>query len=135
MRELVAGIQGGAFCRMCGIREVPLHVDHIEPASLHGSDEVANLQLLCAECNLGKSGTTYGRLAAALVASVATVARPSLRYLRLSLSSITEAGRPLGQCDCGRTAMQGQLTVFTSADSTANLLNLRISCDACEGST
>ncbi len=35
--------------------EVTLHVDHVLPASRGGSSKVANLQFLCAECNLRKS--------------------------------------------------------------------------------
>ncbi len=47
------------FCRLCGARptkdnEVELDIDHIEPASLGGSDEIENLQVLCAQCNRAK---------------------------------------------------------------------------------
>lgn len=48
-------------CNLCGRsnREhgVVLHVDHIKPKSLfpHLSLDISNLQILCADCNIGKS--------------------------------------------------------------------------------
>ncbi len=49
----------GGCCQCCGARASPgkpLHVDHIKPRSRfrHLELEVANLQVLCADCNLGK---------------------------------------------------------------------------------
>ncbi|KAA9341139.1 HNH endonuclease [Larkinella humicola] len=34
---------------------IVLHVDHIQPRSLGGKDEIENLQTLCLKCNIGKS--------------------------------------------------------------------------------
>jgi hypothetical protein len=47
----------GLRCTFCGrsAPEVKLHVDHIEPVSKGGSNEMDNLQALCEECNLAKS--------------------------------------------------------------------------------
>ena len=57
-------------CVLCGAApeidsEVRLHVDHIVPRSKGGSNEMSNLQVLCSECNLGKSNrdnTAFGEL-------------------------------------------------------------------------
>lgn len=50
----------GAICACCGATAkdgVRLHVDHIKPRSLYPILELtlSNLQVLCEECNLGKS--------------------------------------------------------------------------------
>ena len=51
--------RAGFKCQCCGIRplkdnDVILHIDHIIPRSLGGSDSVDNLQVLCDKCNLSK---------------------------------------------------------------------------------
>jgi 5-methylcytosine-specific restriction endonuclease McrA len=52
--------QNGAKCQCCGATSasgVTLHVDHIRPRSKapHLQLELSNLQILCEDCNLGKS--------------------------------------------------------------------------------
>ena len=44
-------------CMACKCRDKPLHVDHIKPRSLHPELELSfnNLQVLCEDCNIGKS--------------------------------------------------------------------------------
>lgn len=44
-------------CQLCGNRDQPLYVDHIKPRSLYPELQLAesNLQVLCHDCNLGKS--------------------------------------------------------------------------------
>lgn len=45
-------------CQMCGAKSkdgAVLEIDHIHPVSLGGSNELSNLQVLCRECNSGKS--------------------------------------------------------------------------------
>lgn len=44
-------------CQYCGkaAPDVILHVDHIEPRSKGGSDDIINLVTSCRDCNLGKS--------------------------------------------------------------------------------
>jgi hypothetical protein len=52
-------IRDNCLCRMCGASPakdpaVTLHVDHIVPWSRGGETVLANLQTLCAVCNIGK---------------------------------------------------------------------------------
>lgn len=55
-------VKHGAVCNMCGItREhgAIMHVDHIKPRSKFPALELVfdNLQVLCEDCNIGKSNT------------------------------------------------------------------------------
>ena len=43
-------------CSYCGIKEVPLQIEHIKPKSKGGSNRVSNLCLACKKCNK-KKGT------------------------------------------------------------------------------
>ena len=47
----------GRKCEACGSQKQPMHVDHIKPRSKYTELELVknNLQVLCADCNLGKS--------------------------------------------------------------------------------
>jgi hypothetical protein len=49
----------GYACRYCGAKapEVVLHVDHVIPEALGGSDEPSNLATSCEDCNSGKAST------------------------------------------------------------------------------
>jgi len=45
-------------CKMCGVSRsngAVLEIDHVHPVSKGGSNELSNLQVLCRECNAGKS--------------------------------------------------------------------------------
>lgn len=52
-------VKHGRQCQCCGAKppQIVLHVDHIKPRSLHPELELDldNLQILCEDCNLGKS--------------------------------------------------------------------------------
>ncbi|RUR72831.1 hypothetical protein DSM107007_55980 [Nostoc sp. PCC 7120 = FACHB-418] len=43
-------------CAYCGIKDVPLQIEHIHPKSKGGSNSITNLTLSCEKCNL-KKGT------------------------------------------------------------------------------
>ena len=46
-------------CPYCGVDLMDgYHVDHIYPRVKGGTDDVANLQLLCPTCNMAKGGKT-----------------------------------------------------------------------------
>ena len=51
--------RAGFRCQCCGSKplknnDVVLHIDHIIPHSLGGSDSIDNLQVLCNKCNISK---------------------------------------------------------------------------------
>ncbi|MDC4235638.1 HNH endonuclease, partial [Pasteurella multocida] len=47
-------------CQYCGksAPDVVLHVDHINPVSNDGTNDIMNLITSCSECNLGKGAKT-----------------------------------------------------------------------------
>ena len=47
------GNRDGFKCAKCGVVK-DLHIDHIVPLALDGSNDLDNLQLLCKTCNLSK---------------------------------------------------------------------------------
>lgn len=60
-------------CQYCGEKapHVTLHVDHVVPVTLGGSDKPDNLVAACKDCNLGKTSVPAG---APLVAAVGKMA-------------------------------------------------------------
>lgn len=42
-------------CAYCGVKDVPLEIDHIHPRSKGGSNRVSNLTIACHKCNQAKS--------------------------------------------------------------------------------
>lgn len=65
----------GYACRYCGAKapEVALHVDHVVPVALGGSDDPSNLTASCEPCNAGK---------ASAAPDAPTVAEVDARHLR-----------------------------------------------------
>lgn len=50
--------QRDRVCVYCGCEDGPYHIDHILPSSRGGSDDVSNLALACAPCNISKRNRT-----------------------------------------------------------------------------
>lgn len=50
---------GETTCEACGSSKGPWHVDHIVPVSKDWNKRLdrTNLQVMCADCNMGKSNT------------------------------------------------------------------------------
>lgn len=51
----------GFSCRYCGARRddgAELHVDHVKPVSLGGSNDLGNLVTACQPCNIGKGAVS-----------------------------------------------------------------------------
>ncbi|RAM48222.1 MAG: HNH endonuclease [Hapalosiphonaceae cyanobacterium JJU2] len=46
----------GRQCAYCGVKDVPLQIEHIHPRAKGGSNSITNLTLSCSKCNL-KKGT------------------------------------------------------------------------------
>ena len=46
-------------CQLCGQTEGQLHIDHIIPKRLQGSDLDENLRVLCQSCNLHRGGSFF----------------------------------------------------------------------------
>lgn len=53
----------GYCCQQCGETEGMMHIDHIVPKRLGGSDLEENLQVLCKSCNLRKGGAFFEKQA------------------------------------------------------------------------
>jgi hypothetical protein len=68
----------GHACRYCGAMapDAKLHVDHVMPVALGGSDEPDNLVTACIDCNAGKASTSPD------APIVADVADDQLRWAR-----------------------------------------------------
>lgn len=52
-------IRDGSTCQLCGQTEGQLHIDHIIPKRLNGSDLDSNLRVLCKLCNLRRGGSFF----------------------------------------------------------------------------
>jgi len=50
----------GYMCQQCGQTDGQLHIDHIIPRRLQGTDDESNLRTLCQKCNLSKGGRFFG---------------------------------------------------------------------------
>ncbi|WP_371779498.1 RNA-guided endonuclease IscB [Streptosporangium subroseum] len=69
-------------CAYCGATGVPLNIDHIQPRSRGGSDQINNLTLACIPCNQTKNATPveeFLKTRPALLAKILKQAKASLR--------------------------------------------------------
>lgn len=58
-----------ARCTYCMGMLTRYHIDHKTPVSRGGTNDIANLQLLCPACNLKKSASTHEEYVARLASS------------------------------------------------------------------
>lgn len=52
----------GLVCRYCGQVPNQVHIDHVHPISRGGSNDMSNLVVSCAPCNIEKSNHTLEEL-------------------------------------------------------------------------
>lgn len=84
----------GHACRYCGATapDVKLHVDHVIPVSLGGTDDPENLVAACVDCNAGKSSSSPD---AATVAEVAEAQAEHRRHLESVKDAAADEHRAL----------------------------------------
>jgi hypothetical protein len=131
-RKIVAALQGGEFCCLCGETK-ELHVDHIVPVRQGGdSDTPSNLQILCRRCNTGKGAFLNGLLPQVIQTATGREISSPARYKRLLSNSDKSTGRTFGRCDCQRPVPDVQLHVVVGRRlSAANYVNLKVQCEYC----
>jgi hypothetical protein len=115
-------------CALCGkvlVKKAEPHVDHIQPIALGGNNELSNYQLLCAECNLGKSNVIAWPLGVPYLDGRRITKR--LRY-----SALARAGGRC--CSCGCTSRTAELKVvpIVPAGRGGRMVfdNVRVLCEA-----
>ena len=52
-------LRDNATCQLCSQTEGQMHIDHIIPKRLNGSDMDENLRVLCQSCNLRRGGSFF----------------------------------------------------------------------------
>lgn len=63
-RYIPASVRAAVFdrdgdkCQYCGAVDVQMHIDHVVPFSKGGSNDIENLTVACASCNLSKRDKT-----------------------------------------------------------------------------
>ena len=89
----------GFRCRACGMAPaedpVVLHVDHVVPVALGGSNSPSNLQTLCATCNFGKGSIAPGTDEVDSVADAVDADREAVESYGDYLAAIEEKFRAL----------------------------------------
>jgi hypothetical protein len=117
---------------MCGRRD-GLVVDHIVPVSVGGAvDAVTNMQMLCIDCNLGKSAMADRLLPTVVALAKTPMIGARMRFKHLLLDSVVVDGRTRGVCACGEMADANELHVSVVVpNAAANLLTLTTRCADC----
>ena len=97
----------GRRCVYCGIKDVPLEVEHIVPRSRGGSNRVSNLSLACNKCNQAKGSQTaaeYGHPQVQAQAKKPLKDAAAVNASRWALwRKLSENGLPLETGTGGRT--------------------------------
>jgi hypothetical protein len=133
LRDTVIYAQGGEYCALCGDRDA-LEVDHIDPVSVGGSpDAIANLQLLCSDCNGGKGAYVSRLLPTLLTPCTTDFVSAAVRFKCLVLTANPIRGRLHARCSvCGETSLNRRILVDRrSSKLAAGIFNVRTKCDAC----
>lgn len=98
----------GFCCQYCGATppKALLHVDHIHPVKLGGSNDPDNLITACDECNLGKSATPLSSVPKSLADRAEEVAEREAQIA--GYAAIMEAARERVEEDMWRVAEELQ---------------------------
>jgi 5-methylcytosine-specific restriction endonuclease McrA len=79
-------------CSLCGTSnlDMQLHVDHIIPVDMGGSDELDNLTTLCKDCNLSKSDF--------IIKKINTSESQKDKLIRLLVQTLQDKDEELDKC-------------------------------------
>jgi 5-methylcytosine-specific restriction endonuclease McrA len=130
-KKQVAFIQKGEYCILCGSKE-NIHVDHIISVNAGGpQNDIHNMQLLCEQCNLGKSNFSFYDVSIAI--NVIDEESAKLRYrVLLDQGQATKKG-VIGFCsECGLDASEKELKVVKKfSEMSYSYANLIVKCKQC----
>jgi 5-methylcytosine-specific restriction endonuclease McrA len=100
-------------CAYCGVKNVPLNIDHIHPRARGGSDRVSNLTLACIDCNQAKGSLPVEEFLAdrpAVLARIKKQVKAPLRDAAAATSTrrvlwraLVDTGLPVKVATGGRT--------------------------------
>ena len=102
-------------CAYCGVKDVPLEIEHIQPRSKGGSDRVSNLTLACHPCNQAKGNQDIKDFLSGkpdLMKRVLTRAKAPLKDAAAVNSTRWALLNALKQTGLGITTGSGGLTKF-----------------------
>ncbi|MFL9450454.1 MULTISPECIES: RNA-guided endonuclease IscB [Nostocales] len=97
----------GRSCAYCGIKDVPLQIEHILCRAKGGSNSITNLALSCEKCNLKKGTKDIREFLKKDPARLEKILKQSKQPLRVrpSGSPVAYGGKPA--CSAGLTSSQG----------------------------